>query len=98
MSHYEPPSAYNSKFRALVMHLFMDDLGIEQIDKYFFLNNLPEKLKDDPKKVRTEILTYVQHEGLLDEWAEKPRILRKILEDVGRTDLSTKVQKFLGKY
>ena len=105
MSDYVPPSTYGIDlmkeydylFRVFVMDLFMDDLGIEQIEKYFFLGDLPEKLKDDPRKVRSEILTYVKHEGLLEEWSEKPRLLNRILQDIGRTDLSLKLQKLVGK-
>ena len=105
MSDYVPPSAYDGdpmieydyRFRVLIMRLFMDDLEIEQIEKYWFLGDLPERLKDDPNKVRSETLTYVKHEGMLEEWAEKPRILRRILEDIGRMDLSAKVQKLVGK-
>lgn len=92
-----PTEKYDFEFRALVMQLFMDHLGIEEIEKYFFLGNLPKRLKDEPKKLRSEILTYVNDEGNLDEWMEKPRILRKILETIGRKDLSLEVQNLVGK-
>lgn len=93
----EDTQSYDYKFRVLVMHLFMDDLGLEEIEKYFFIGGLPCKVKDDPTKLRSEILTYIRHEGLLDEWTEKPRILRRLLKDLGRMDLANKVQVFTGK-
>ena len=106
MSDYDVPSSeydgdsvaeYDCRFRALVTQIFMDGLMIEDIEKYCFLGNLPEILKNKPEKLRSEILTYVKHEGLLDEWVEKPRILRRILEEINRKDLSIKVQKLVGE-
>lgn len=93
-----PTENYDFHFRALVMKLFMDYLGIEEIKKYFFVCDLPKRLSTDPRKLRSEILTYVNDEGILDEWMEKPRILRRLLEEIGRTDLSIRVQELVGIY
>ena len=80
------------------MNLVMDDLSLQQIDKYFFVYKLPERLKDRGRDgLRSELLAYI-NEQLLDEWRKTPRALQDVLETLGRTDLSTKVQELVGKH
>jgi radical SAM superfamily enzyme YgiQ (UPF0313 family) len=90
-------SDYEHQFRVLVMQLIMDDLSLKQIDKYFFVYKPPERLKDHGReRLRSELLAFV-NEQLLDEWRKTPRILREVLQTLGRSDLSTKVQELVGK-
>jgi hypothetical protein len=89
---------YEHQFRVLVMTLIMDDLSLKQIDKYFFVYNPPEQLKDHGREqLRSELLSFI-NEQLLDEWRKTPQILREVLQTLGRPDLSTKVQKLVGKF
>ena len=84
-------------FRVLVMRLFMDRLTLEEIDKFFFVYKLPERLKDNgPTRLRSEILTYIDVQ-LLDNWRKTPAALQDVLNVLGRDDLSTLVQEFVGK-
>ena len=80
------------------MHLFLDDLSLGQVEKVFFICKMPQRLKDDgtARNFRFEVLTYVEHQ-LLDEWIQTPNILQNILEEVGRTDMSKRVQDLAGK-
>lgn len=81
------------------MHLFLDDLSLGQVEKVFFICKMPQRLKDDERaqKFRFEVLTYVEQQ-LLDDWIQSPNILQNILEEVGRTDMSKKVQELVGKF
>ncbi len=75
----------------------MDDLSLEQIDRYFFVYKPPERLKDHGReRLRSELLAFI-NEQLLDEWRKTPRILREVLQTLGRGDLSTKVHELVGK-
>ena len=75
----------------------MDELSLPQIDKYFFVYKLPERLKDHGRDgLRSQLLTYV-NEQLLDGWRKTPRILQDVLQELGRIDLSIKVQELVGK-
>ena len=97
MTSYAKCFEYEHKFRVLVMNLVMDDLSLQQIDKYFFVYKLPERLKDHGRDgLRSELLAYI-NEQLLDVWRKTPRALQDVLEMLGRTDLSTKVQELVGK-
>ena len=88
---------YEHQFRVLVMHLVMDDLSLEQIDRYFFVYNPPERLKDHGREwLRSELLAFI-NEQLLDKWRKTPHLLQEVLHTLGRPDLSTKVQKLVGK-
>ena len=88
---------YEHQFRVLVMHLIMDHLSLEQIDRYFFVYELPERLKDHGRdRLRSELLAYI-NEQLLDKWRKMPSALQDVLETIGRPDLSTKVQELVGK-
>ena len=89
--------SYKHQFRVLVSELIMDELSLPQIDKYFFVYKLPERLKDYGRDgLRSQLLTYVD-EQLLDGWRKTPRILQDVLQELGRTDLSIKVQELVGK-
>lgn len=91
-----PTDSYDHEFRVLVTHLFMDDLTLAQIEKFFFIYELPERLRDNgPSNLRCEVLTYVRHQLLIDAWSETPSDLQKLLKELGRVDLSAKVQAAL---
>ena len=104
MSDNIPPSMYSifpndqfaELFRRRVMHLFMDDLELEQVEKLFFICKMPQRLRDKEDKFRFEVLTYAEQQ-LLDEWIQTPSLLQNLLEEVGRTDMSVKIQKLVGK-
>ena len=113
MSEPVPPSAYKDvpgalapekdnfkcQFRLLLMRVFMDNLGKEQVLKFHFLCEMPEKLRDHEANLtdfRFEILKYVQHQ-LMHEWSQTPSSLQALLVDVGRTDLSLQLEELVGK-
>lgn len=80
------------------MQLVMDDLSLEQIDRYFFVYKPPERLKDHGReRLRSELLAFI-NEQLLDKWRKAPRVLQAVLKTLGRPDLSTKVQELVGKF
>ena len=88
---------YRHQFRVLVMELFMDYLSMDQIHKFFFVYELPARLKDRGNSMlRTELLTYID-EQLLDTWRKTPSELQEVLKTLGRSDLSTKVHELVGK-
>ena len=79
------------------MQLFMDLLSMEQIHRFFFVYELPSRLKDHGiERLRSEVLTYID-EQMLDKWRETPSALQEVLKTLGRPDLSTRVQKLVGK-
>lgn len=80
------------------MHLFMDDLAMEEIEKFFFIYNLPARLKDVPGKLRAEVLNHVRHQGLINEWSKNPCLLQELLKELGRSELAAKVDECLCKY
>ena len=89
--------SYKHQFRVLVSKLIIDELSLPQIDKYLFVYKLPERLKDHGRDgLRSQLLTYV-NEQLLDGWRKTPRILQDVLQELGRVDLSIKVQELVGK-
>ena len=97
MTSYDKCLEYEHKFRVLVSELVMDHLSLKQIDKYFFVYKLPERLKDRGRDgLRSEVLAYI-NEQLLDEWSKTPSALKEVLETLGRPDLSVKVQELVGK-
>ena len=90
---------FNCQFRLLLMRVFMDNLGKEQVLKFHFLCRMPEKLRDheaNSSEFRFEILKYVEHQ-LMHEWTRTPSSLQTLLVDVGRTDLSLELGQLVGK-
>ena len=112
MSDNVSPSAYSAigalapesdnfkcQFRLLLMRVFMDKLEKEQVLKFHYLCEMPEKLRDheaNSPDFRFEILKYVQHQ-LMHEWTRKPSSLQTLLVHVGRTDLSLELGQLVGK-
>ena len=96
-SSYPKCFEYEHQFRVLVMHLVMDNLSLEQIERYFFVYNLPERLRDHGReRIRSELLAYI-NEQKLDKWRNTPSELQDVLKTIGRPDLSTKVEELVGK-
>lgn len=88
---------YEYQFRVLVMQLFMDRLSLDQIESFFFVYKLPQRLRDHGReRLRSEVLTYID-EQLLDKWRKTPSALQDVLEVLGRPGLSAKVQELVGK-
>lgn len=79
------------------MQLFMDDLTMEEIEKFFFVYDLPARLKDTPNRLRSEVLTFVEHKGMMDQWVREPGSLQQMLRDLGRANLAGKVEEFMRK-
>ena len=109
MSDYVPPSAYerlsaawdnfNCQFRLLLMHIFMDDLHKEQLLKFYFLCEMPERLRDEEAvshNFRFAILKYAEQQ-LMHEWSRAPESLQELLVEAGRTDLSIKLGALVGE-
>ena len=89
--------SYEYRFRVLVMQLFMNLLSLDQIESFFFVYKLPQRLRDHGReRLRSEVLKYID-EQLLDQWRKNPRALQDVLEVLGRPALSTKVQELVGK-
>ena len=90
-------NSYEHQFRVLVMQLFMDLLSLDQIERFFFVYKLPQRLRDHGReRLRSEVLTYI-NEQLLDKWRKTPSALQDVLEILGRPGLSTQVQELVGK-
>ena len=70
---------------------------MEEIEKFFFVYDLPARLRDTPGKLRSEVLTYVQYQGLVDQWNKNPGALKQLLGELGRANLAAKVQEFICK-
>ena len=94
---FDDTESYEHQFRVLVMQLFMDLLSLDQIESFFFVYKLPQRLRDHGReRLRFEVLTYID-ERLLNKWRKTPSALQNMLETIGRPDLSTKVQELVGK-
>ena len=75
----------------------MNRLSLDQIESFFFVYKLPQRLRDHGReRLRSEVLTYID-EQLLDKWRKTPRALQDVLEVLGRPGLSAKVQEVVGK-
>ena len=89
--------SFHHQFRVLIMQLFMDDLTMEEIEKFFFVYDLPARLKDTSGKLRSEVLTFVEHQGMMEQWVSEPGTLQQLLRDLGRANLAAKVEEFMRK-
>lgn len=90
--------SYEYQFRVLVMRLFMDLLSLDQIERFFFIFKLPQRLKDHGReRLRSEVLTYIDEVQLLDTWGKIPRALQDVLEELGCPSLAIKVQELVGR-
>jgi hypothetical protein len=91
--------SFKYKFRVFVMQLFMDLLSLDQIESFFFVYKLPQRLRDHGReRLRSEVLTYIDEVQLLDTWRNTPRTLQDVLKELGRPDLAIKVQMLVGKF
>ena len=90
--------SYEYQFRVLVVRLFMDLLSLDQIESFFFIYELPQRLRDHGReRLRPEVLRYIGEVQLLDTWRKTPRALQDVLEELGCSSLAIKVQEFVGK-
>lgn len=92
-----PTRCYEHQIRMLVAKVFMDDLAMDEIEKFFFVYDLPARLRDTPGRLRAEVLTYVQYRGFMEQWSKNPGALKRLLAELGRADLAAKVQEFMCK-
>lgn len=70
---------------------------MEEIEKFFFVYDLPARLRDTPGRLRAEVLTCVQYQGFMEQWNTNPGALKQLLIELGRADLAAKVQEFMSK-
>ena len=70
---------------------------MEEIEKFFFVYDLPARLRDTPGRLRAEVLTFVQYQGFMKQWSKNPGALKQLLTELGRADLAAKVQEFMCK-
>jgi hypothetical protein len=91
--------SFKYKFRVFVMQLFMDLLSLDQIESFFFVYKLPQRLRDHGReRLRSEVLTYIDEVHLLDTWRNTPRTLQDVLNELGRPDLAIEVQKLVDRF